>query len=528
MLTEDSPRFNNIPGLKLPLADHQKAMVRKSLEVERDVFGAKNKTPFGVFSDPPGAGKTPCLLCLVLLDKYLRKQSKDPKNFGGGTLVVVPQHLFVQWANAITKFAGDTLTVKKFVDYSDITGLYGEASSTTTVQSTLDQYDILLTTSLYYDVVSSTVTDIGIKLRRVIFDEVDSIKDMLRRKFPSSMTWMVSASIATLFDRKTNTVEIGKGYKLQLSDLLEHEVACDPEFIKRCFVLPPPEEEVVVCRNKYVEALAPLLTPQQLAALNGCDSVPAVGEWTPDDRTTAVRFQQQIAAKVRDKVDRVTYLKRSVTRALPDAVQELRQQLHLCEQERDDLQQQLEICEERFTDIGVCTLCCSPCEEVSQTTCCSRRACKRCLEAPCALCTPSAQVPSLIPEGNITRPKMAVLSMLLRDKLGKKVLVYSDHPRSFVEIQKMLDDDEIWVDLDAGNVPDIQEALKGFQEGATRILFASSRVLSAGLNLEVTSDIVLLHQLPPSAESQLIGRAQRYGRSTTLNVYILLHPNESP
>jgi hypothetical protein len=48
----------------------------------------------------------------------------------------------------------------------------------------------------------------------------------------------------------------------------------------------------------------------------------------------------------------------------------------------------------------------------------------------------------------------------------------------------------------------------------------------SGLNLQMATDIIIYHELDIELETQVIGRAQRLGRTTQLNVYYLLNDNE--
>ena len=48
----------------------------------------------------------------------------------------------------------------------------------------------------------------------------------------------------------------------------------------------------------------------------------------------------------------------------------------------------------------------------------------------------------------------------------------------------------------------------------------------SGLNLQMASDIIIYHELDIELETQVIGRAQRLGRTEPLNVYYLLNDNE--
>jgi hypothetical protein len=55
----------------------------------------------------------------------------------------------------------------------------------------------------------------------------------------------------------------------------------------------------------------------------------------------------------------------------------------------------------------------------------------------------------------------------------------------------------------------------------------NAQYFGAGMNLQMTTDLVIYHRFSNEMEEQIIGRAQRLGRKTPLNVYYLLHNNES-
>ena len=55
----------------------------------------------------------------------------------------------------------------------------------------------------------------------------------------------------------------------------------------------------------------------------------------------------------------------------------------------------------------------------------------------------------------------------------------------------------------------------------------NAEFFGAGMNLQMTTDLVIFHRFKQEMEEQIIGRAQRLGRKTPLNVYYLIHENES-
>lgn len=55
---------------------------------------------------------------------------------------------------------------------------------------------------------------------------------------------------------------------------------------------------------------------------------------------------------------------------------------------------------------------------------------------------------------------------------------------------------------------------------------ANSSFHSAGLNLEFTDIIIIMHKIEEDVKKQLIARAQRPERTEQLEIYQLLHLNE--
>ena len=54
----------------------------------------------------------------------------------------------------------------------------------------------------------------------------------------------------------------------------------------------------------------------------------------------------------------------------------------------------------------------------------------------------------------------------------------------------------------------------------------NARYCGSGINLENTSDIFIYHSMSTELTQQVIGRAQRPGRDSCLNVW-MLHENET-
>ena len=109
------------------------------------------------------------------------------------------------------------------------------------------------------------------------------------------------------------------------------------------------------------------------------------------------------------------------------------------------------------------------------------------------------------------------------------LLIFSDFEGTFGYIRKYLQEKNISFDELDGSIHDIDEKIHKYKNTRGRngngILMIDSLHYGAGLNLENTTDIIMVHMT--KRKQQIIGRAQRIGRTQSLNVYEILYNNES-
>jgi len=77
-----------------------------------------------------------------------------------------------------------------------------------------------------------------------------------------------------------------------------------------------------------------------------------------------------------------------------------------------------------------------------------------------------------------------------------------------------------------GSGPRVESILDRFRRGDIDVLMLNATHFGSGLNLQMATDVVLFHRMPEHVSQQIVGRAQRFGRDTHLNVWHLLHGNE--
>jgi ERCC4-related helicase len=122
--------------------------------------------------------------------------------------------------------------------------------------------------------------------------------------------------------------------------------------------------------------------------------------------------------------------------------------------------------------------------------------------------------------------KVDAVIKLLKDKPNSKFLLFSNYDQTFENLIKSMDDENIKHSKVLGSGAVVNKTIQRFTNGEIRVLMLNASNYGSGLNLQMATDIIIYHQLPLELETQVIGRAQRLGRTTELNVYYLLHEYE--
>ncbi len=134
--------------------------------------------------------------------------------------------------------------------------------------------------------------------------------------------------------------------------------------------------------------------------------------------------------------------------------------------------------------------------------------------------------PDIIDNYNKIEKMIALLKGHGVDKRPSRVLIFSNYDISLQKIQKHLDREKITYNRLFGHPNTIRKRLKDFSSGIVKVLLLNSKFYGSGLNLEMTTDIIIFHSLDDSTETQVIGRAQRMGRTIPLNVHYLYYDHE--
>ena len=245
LLSFDSPRAEQPNEINIKLREHQLAMLHKCSEIENIEHNI-----FGIMSDKPSTGKTYVILGLI-------RELASKKNSNSSNIIVVPQNIYTQWILSIETF-DKNMTYRKLVDYSDIMALYNDTNY-------LKDVDIIITTSSYYHVIATTLNSLDINIRRVIFDEIDSISNIIKTKINAEFIWFISASF--------NPSQLGYYTNKILDDDFKNITCkCSDEFIDAHLYLEDPMKKYYLCKNIYIDQILPnIVSKKELTNLNALD-----------------------------------------------------------------------------------------------------------------------------------------------------------------------------------------------------------------------------------------------------------------
>lgn len=528
ILDEQSPKLD--VHSKIRLFPHQQALTAKMIEMETT---PRKGTFVGVLTDPPGSGKSYSLLALIL---YEKKQFGKTQN-----LLVIPHNIHKQWIEYIKNFS-DELQVKSLMYHGDITALFYDAR-------VLSQYDILITTSTFYDMVTSTTRDIGVCFNRVIMDEIDSISFFTMTKIASQSVWLVSATA----DLTTS------GAYLEYTK--RNGIRCDPSFIKRSINLPPPSVTYHSCFNEYVDIMKNVLNSQEMKSVYAIDFTMFKFNYLRNEDAISTP-KKLLSAKFRDDclhlhstIDALkllelgaeyqTYLPQVVARQI---------------EQKEKLQASVN---KIIENVGktYCAMCCdrflSPVmtvvdgqehnvdRPIGKTKCCRHSFCFSCLhkwieKTPrCPTCSnkltgndidiesPSNDVNKDSKDIKDIKDKMDNFEEILLAEVSKdnsRILVFSDLSGTFTHVQDILKKHNLPFAEIEGNQYTMDRAMADYKSGKRPILLVDSQSHGAGMNMEMTTAVIIMHET--DREAQIVGRAQRLGRTDKLRVHHLIYPSE--
>jgi len=318
-------------------------------------------------------------------------------------------------------------------------------------------------------------------------------------------------------------------------------------YIQSSFASPPIHHMNIICETPAnIRVLDSFISADMLEMLNAGDvqgALQSIGITAHSEEeitkavTASLETELDNAQKTYDYKKTITYSSELVKQKA----------LEVCEQKIASVKSRITAINERIRNAKeqTCPICYSEVTNAAITPCCTQLFCFGCLceslkrVAACPLCRVriddvksiqvvgnTAPVVEQKPVENKKLNKQEALVKFLQENPTTKVLMFSGYDATFSGMEaKMRDGNVTFATLNGSNAR-INKLLREFNDGKYQTLFLNARNMGAGLNIETATHVVLFHKMAQELESQIIGRANRLGRSTPITVVHLLHENE--
>lgn len=573
-----------------PLYPHQKDAVQKMYEVERgkrqidDWIYLHSKV--GFMADKVGTGKTLEILAAMVslpdpgpMSAFLSGYRHFPSEsnvsictveqqpngafsqYVNVDVVFVPHSLLWQWLREIKKHTKMKAFVLNKAWLNDYDNDWLEE---------LRQKELIICKSTMATRFCDRCVFRNVKFRRVFYDEADTIA--LPSSCPildANFHWFVTATPSQLMQaqmRLTRMTVVSRMMQMipwsalaqtSFEDMIM--VRSSATRVEESITYQVPTEQTYYCA-----------LPRTMMALDGVISGEAMMKLEADDVQGALNHTENVL----DTTHALNVVKEQIekSKAFIEANLETARQygitanINYLTSQLESLDARQKTIEKNLLELGDCPICCTELTEddpVGIFRCCRGKVCFSCyarigtglrpggdygyVPPKCPFCrgpltkenmlvmkkdwkrTPDSAETSTRP-GPMT--KLGVLENILRDIINRpdgRALVFTETWGTFTSsFTRTLEHAGVRYACLKGGSLEVDQKIKRFENGKLDVLLMNSRFMGAGLNLQCASDVVFYHQ--PSTEdlrTQVIGRANRPGRTTHLTVHTLMYRNSN-
>jgi SNF2 family DNA or RNA helicase len=534
-------------NIDVPLFKHQLTMVYKMEKLEREqLVEADNitkETRIGVNADPTGFGKTLSMVALVLRDKLkwdmdvpfvqetistesagiikiskIKRYEKFPT-----TLILVSQSIISQWEDEFkhTNLSVFSVTSKKHIDSIEP-----------------EDYDVVIVTVVMYNKLIMTFSKYAWK--RFIFDEPGHIRVPGMKEVQAGFYWFVTATPCSITTKHRNCR--GSFMKEIIgNELCEFEsqfvgmvLRNNPLFVKASFEMPPTTHHYHQCYQPVFNAINGMVTKTINTMVEAGDIHGAIIALGGDMTENIVDLVKK--KKLEYKIHTESKIRIYTMRGDINGVKEWTER-------KNSIIIQIEELDKRFHNMlnGQCNICLELLKNPVLEPNCQNLFCGKCLltwlkrKSQCPLCRCDIKASDLVyvSDGKDNCKKVTKISPprqmtklekivdLIKNKPDGSFLIFSSYNSTFPSICSALKENEISFVEIRGSYKTCKTNIQKFKHGYVNVVFLNSNFNGSGINLQETTDIILYHEMTTSTNNQILGRANRIGRTIPLEVHHL-------
>lgn len=570
-LTSEDPSIQQPPDIDIALKPHQLTAVYKCLQIERSPIIVNDhvvvKTRIGIIGDACGSGKSFCVMALlvdtmerdddIIYQSYCRNKFTiellNLKNKIKTKLLLIPHSLLSQWTGYLRHIKN-----KKHA-------IIGKTSALRDVISKgIASFDFLVVTDTFYRSLLDQVTTESLKFDRLIIDEADQIRiTPCQMEIDASFYWFVSACPNNfMYPTGLRLVEPGSNsaikhitgikhtgfirnmfFDISHTSMLHSVIVKNADvFVQTSFKLMDVIHRTIRCRSSQaINVLYGLVNKNIMNCLNADDMEAAMGFISSSRKGNETNVIGMLMEKYERQLSNIR-LELDFHNLVNHETDEVKNRAgERIEKEMEKVRNDIENVKRRLTDTQTCCICYDDIDKKAIAPCCSNAFCFKCINTwmstnqTCPLCKHMITSDSIyvVHEDSLIFANQEVLDKYQNlDKLlqtfgaDRRVLIFSEYDTSLEKIKHVLCGCDMPFSNFKGHSASIAKTIERYSKGVIKVILANTNEFGYGMNLEMTTDIILFHRFSDDVTKQAIGRAQRSGRTTQLNVWNLFHDNE--
>jgi len=121
----------------------------------------------------------------------------------------------------------------------------------------------------------------------------------------------------------------------------------------------------------------------------------------------------------------------------------------------------------------------------------------------------------------------STLNHIQQHETNPRILLFSDFSETFDKIKATITECGLVYGVLEGKPKEIEKTIKDYGKGDINVLLMNAKNYGAGLNLQMTSHLIMFHRMPDNRETQVIARALRFGQEKHVKIIYLINENES-
>jgi hypothetical protein len=494
-------------------------------------------TNIGIQSDPTGYGKTCSMIGLLVRDKMewnlqedhiikdvyqCNKQYQIVKTYKlpriKTNLIVISQSLVTQWKEELQRTILDFEVIRTKKKASNLN---------------VEDYDVVLCTPTMYNRLMERYKNKVFK--RLLYDEPGTTQIPSMRIIQTGFTWFITATPEMIkwryYNRRNHYISNMVLNYLENVFFRALQIRNDLEYVKSSYSMPPIHNHFYECDqpiSRAIRGFVPTRVHRMISAGNLRGAIRYMGGGETDN------IMQLVESRFNEELEDAKYkLQRYTNRNDQTRIDEWSEKVKRIEHKIAELKSRFENALE-----NTCNICFEKLNAPSIVPCCQNLFCSECIvkwvtrKPNCPLCRNDLSVDKLVyiksdteeatKETKQLLSKAKQLVKIINEKPDNRFIIFSEEDETYRHILSELNANNIECKEIKGRAESRDKVIKNFKNGDIKCIFLNSKNNGAGINLQECTDIILYHKMETSIVTQILGRANRIGRTCDLHVHHLI------